>query len=594
VDTLAFLRKVLPDGCFYFLDTPNPGGRGFKHHVFEDLPTMAARAIQLDTAGHTVYFACSGFREKSIEREITTDKGREKKQVGPRAAEREAGAKPSGSTSTSAPRSPGKPAKYATQEDAVRGLATFLATAKLPRPTIVSSGYGVHAYWTLTETVLPGQWKTTAEALKALTRTLSMCVDQTRTADEASVLRPVGTRNWKVRETPQPVRALFTADDVAPKDFADAVTNAVKLHKCAPRHAPRRQRLDLQPDDPHRAGRVSGVERQAHRRPLQPDQAAPGQGRQRLRAAVVPRDPSPRQVDRGRSGDPRVEPPYPGYSYEETQRKIVQIKSMGPTTCTVMEETNPDGCKGCPFKGRIASPIQLGVDIAEAKAPVVQQLVADNKTIDVVLPNPPQPFKRGDEKNPGLYMEIEPGVPVRFYPYDLFPIELAFDEQEKFMTAKVRHHLPLEGWAEFPFRASLVGSVKEFGAAMIDRGVFPENAKVMAIYMDSYLKLLQSKTKTRQLYNCDGLEGEQHAVPSRQAPLPPGRERSRRRACRAGSRRTRSTGSRSRGDLRSWQAGGELPRPAGCRAAPLRVPHGLRLAAADLHRLQGLRHEPAG
>jgi hypothetical protein len=503
VDTLAFLRKVLPDGCLYCLDTPNPGGRGFKHHVFEDLPTMAARAMQLDAAGHTVYFACSGFREPSIEREVTTDKGREKKQVF-RVQANVKLVKAFWLDLDVGTAEPGKPAKYASQEDAVRGLAIFLATAKLPRPTIVSSGYGIHAYWTLTDTVLPGLWKATAETLKSLTRALSMCVDQTRTADEASVLRPVGTQNWKVRAIPQPVKVLFAADDVTPKAFADAVSEAAKTHKCAP--VQRRGDSDstfnpttLIVPDGFQASSAKLIADRCNQIKMLRDSGGNVSEPQWYRAIQV--------LDKTIEGEAVIHEwskPYPGYNYEETQRKVLQIKAMGPTTCGVLELTNPDGCKGCPFKGRIASPIQLGVDIAEAKAPVVQQVVGDNRVIDVVLPNPPQPFKRGDEKNPGLYMEIEPGVPVRFYPYDLFPIELAFDEQEKFMTAKVRHNLPLEGWADFPFRASLVSSVKEFGAAMIDRGVFPENAKVMAIYMDAYLKLLQSKTKTRQLYNSMG------------------------------------------------------------------------------------------
>lgn len=503
MDTLAFLKKILPADCYYFLDTPNPRGKGFKHHCFEDLATMAARAIQLDEAGHTVYHACSGFRSQSIEIEVATPAGREMRKVS------------RVQTNVKLVRAywldldvgvsePSKPPKYATQAAAVEGLAAFLAATKLPRPMIVSSGYGIHCYWPLEDTVLPGQWKAVAEGLKALTKTLAMCVDQTRTADEASVLRPLGTHNRKQRESPQPVTLLFDVEPIPAKTFAAAVAAATKAHGVAPvvkrgDHDATFNPTTLIVPDGYQASSAHLIANRCNQVKMVRDSGGNVSEPQWYRVLQV--------LDKTIESEAIIHEwskPYAGYSVEETQRKIIQIKSMGPTTCVVLEETNPDGCKSCPFKGRIASPIQLGVDIKEAPAPVVRQLVGENRIEDVTLPNPPHPFKRGDKDNPGLYMEIEPGVPVRFYPYDLFPTELAFDEQEKYMTTKVRHHLPHEGWGEFAFRTSLVGSTSDFAAAMRDRGVFPENAKVMAIFMDSYLKTLQSKTKSRQLYNAMG------------------------------------------------------------------------------------------
>lgn len=509
MDTLAFLTKILPAGCYYFLDTPNPHGKGFKHHCFEDLPTMAARSAALDAAGYTVYHACAGYREQSIEREIRTERGRETKRVSRVQANVKLVRAFWLDLDVGAPEA-GKPPKYVSQAAAVSGLGAFLASTKLPRPMIVSSGYGVHVYWPLTETMLAGQWKAVAEGLKSLTKVLGTCVDQTRTADEASVLRPIGTHNRKIAEQPQAVRLLSDCDPIDPKAFGERVSAALKVHGIRPAGA-RRGDADMTNVNPvtlivpdgYQASSAKLVADRCNQIKLLRDSGGNVSEPQWYRAIQV--------LDKTTEGEAIIHEwsrPYSGYSYEETQRKVLQIKNMGPTTCLVLEETNPEGCKGCPFRGRIASPIQLGVDIKEAPAPVIQQVVRDNVLETIELPKPPHPFKRGDDKNPGLYMEIEPGVPVRFYPYDLFPIELAFDEQEKFMTAKVRHHLPLEGWSDFPFRASLVGSVKEFGGAMIDRGVFPENAKVMAIYMDNYLKVLQSKTKTRQLHNAMGWKEE--------------------------------------------------------------------------------------
>lgn len=51
---------------------------------------------------------------------------------------------------------------------------------------------------------------------------------------------------------------------------------------------------------------------------------------------------------------------YEGYTHAETQSRLDRSREFGPTTCARFESLNPSGCDGCPFKGRITSPIQLG------------------------------------------------------------------------------------------------------------------------------------------------------------------------------------------------------------------------------------------
>ena len=45
----------------------------------------------------------------------------------------------------------GKP--YTTQQEALVALREFCKTVRLPKPTVVNSGGGIHAYWSLTEPV---------------------------------------------------------------------------------------------------------------------------------------------------------------------------------------------------------------------------------------------------------------------------------------------------------------------------------------------------------------------------------------------------------------------------------------------------------
>ena len=58
----------------------------------------------------------------------------------------------------------GKP--YADQASAAQALSIFVADTKLPSPTLVNSGGGLHVYWPLTEDVPVSEWIRHAKSLK--------------------------------------------------------------------------------------------------------------------------------------------------------------------------------------------------------------------------------------------------------------------------------------------------------------------------------------------------------------------------------------------------------------------------------------------
>ena len=68
---------------------------------------------------------------------------------------------------------------YATQQEALKALRDFCAVTGLPRPSlIISSGYGVHVYWLISEFVPRERWLEAARMLKALTIAHKLLVDQ--------------------------------------------------------------------------------------------------------------------------------------------------------------------------------------------------------------------------------------------------------------------------------------------------------------------------------------------------------------------------------------------------------------------------------
>ena len=78
-------------------------------------------------------------------------------------------------------------------------LKVFCNVLKLPKPTVVDSGKGLHVYWALTAPITPDQWKHTATKLKQECNRLNVLLhaDPSRTSDIASILRLPDTKNYK-------------------------------------------------------------------------------------------------------------------------------------------------------------------------------------------------------------------------------------------------------------------------------------------------------------------------------------------------------------------------------------------------------------
>jgi hypothetical protein len=101
-----------------------------------------------------------------------------------------------------------KPGAYESQKDALVALREFCTVMAAPRPTIVSSGGGIHVYWTLTEDVPRDTWIVTASSLKRSTIRYKLLNDTKLVANSACVLRVAGTHNWKFPDNPRPVKVL--------------------------------------------------------------------------------------------------------------------------------------------------------------------------------------------------------------------------------------------------------------------------------------------------------------------------------------------------------------------------------------------------
>lgn len=170
---------------------------------------LAAEVIMRDRRAQNVYHACATFKDGQSRKAsnaqamrafwLDIDCGAEKAKTGD---------------------------GYETKEDAAMALRAFCRSAELPRPMIVDSGGGLHVYWPLKKTISAERWKPIADKLKRATKALGFLADQSRTADAASILRPVGTHNRKY-DPPRPVTLLCDAGDVDPDEFEAALDSLI-------------------------------------------------------------------------------------------------------------------------------------------------------------------------------------------------------------------------------------------------------------------------------------------------------------------------------------------------------------------------------
>ena len=190
--------------------------------------------------------------------------------------------------------------------------------------------------------------------------------------------------------------------------------------------------------------------------------------------------------------------------------KIAQHEEsgVGPTLCTTFEVHNPGKCDGCPFKGKIKTPLQVVRQLEEIPPPSVDVETVDGM-VNVTLPPPPPPFKRvvapgceagriairKDDKDGADYDEV-------IYENDIYPTKLTFDEREQTFCVTVRSWLPLEGWSEFNIPTGEFYDRRLLSKRLGARGVMVDVGKVDEVvqYMVAYIRELQKHAAANVVY----------------------------------------------------------------------------------------------
>ena len=270
---------------------------------------------------------------------------------------------------------------YANRKEALIELMEFCKATSMPRPLVVSSGYGLHVYWPYTRDVTRQQWKQIATLLKAACEKYGLAVDRSRTTDEASVLRPVGTHNHKTE--PKLVKMVQRGETVDPDDLLVILANYLGDDiDMFSQPAPSRMadlNSDLKGGITYQESSAELIAQHcnvvAHVRDAKGDTDQPTW--YHVLGVVAFTTEGEDKCHEWSKG-------YDGYSANETANKIAQAKQYAPTSCDKLSQCQPDICKACPHFGKITSPISLGTVRGEPQTFVVTPEIATQTPTSVM------------------------------------------------------------------------------------------------------------------------------------------------------------------------------------------------------------------
>jgi len=404
----------------------------------------------------------------------------------------------------------GKP--YTTQQEALVALREFCKTVRLPKPTVVNSGGGIHAYWSLTEPVSRETWMPLAEKLKFLCDEHDLYADPVVTADSVRILRVPDTLNFK-QDVARPVALIGNLAAPIELDTAKQIIGEVIAPKS---YIPRGEM-----DDVTKAllGNYTNRFKTILKKTIE------GMGCQQL--AFIIKNQSTMSEPMWRAGlsiakfcidadraIEKISSGHPEYSPEMADRKVRGIKG-GPYTCAKFEEYNPQGCDGCPNKGSIKSPIVLGREIQEATDAdnIVEDVPADvdqGHTQTYIIPKYPEPYFRG--KNGGIYKRVikqEEEFEVMVYHNDIYATRRLLDSDVG-EAVVIRLHLPKDGVREFTIPLSAVTSKEEIRKHMASHGVAILKMDEIMSYVTQWVNHMQYNSRAETAHRQFGWTDKEH------------------------------------------------------------------------------------
>jgi len=403
--------------------------------------------------------------------------------------------------------------KYPDADAAQEAVLKFAETARLAPPTLVGSGYGLHAYWPLTEDLEVEDWLPLALRFKALCRHHDVKFDLSVPADPARILRVPGTFNFKSgARVPVVLRRLGGA--MALEDFTEAL-RVVEPVPVPVRTAERTVSATTQALMGNRTSNFGLIARKS----LQ------GRGCNAIKFVLTHQAQVEEPLwysalsvaqhceDRD-TAIHKMSCEHPGYNAHDTERKAAGAQH--PHNCATFKAKAPHLCEGCTLN--VTNPITLGHRVLEAPpAP----LTGESDEVEPPEPEepapapapppppppppvnytPPKPYFRGAKG--GVYIKVKDengdDKDELIYEHDFYATQRLTDPHDGEVVV-FKLHLPQDGIREFSIPLSELAAADKFRALAGYHGIAANQTQMKAVmnYAIKYTKELQATKQARE------------------------------------------------------------------------------------------------
>jgi len=353
MDTTTFLKKILPPeghGYYCLADFRNGLKSPPQHRYTQSIDELVVMAQKGDAEERNVFHACATY--------VTNESRKQSNTAFMQSIWADLDV---------------KEGEYASQKDACLSIMEFCAAIGLPQPMLVSSGRGIHCYWPLTAPIASADWKMLADKFAAVLARTGVRVDTTRTADQASILRPVGTHHRKAE--PIQVKLLKDAEPIDLAAFAGPILTKFDDLGLIPPRSNTQQKSALSSgmdqEYPPSSGAVAADKcpAMAQVRDSQGDVDFP-QWRN-VNGVLKHCTDGPELAEAWSAQRQQTGHDKHDWNYQW------QTWTTGPTSCDYMAKSC-DACSSCPMRGKVTSPVQLGVTEEAPSVPVTVAAVAED------------------------------------------------------------------------------------------------------------------------------------------------------------------------------------------------------------------------
>lgn len=533
MNLISFLEQVVPSRGFVIVASPyelkNKGNKKvtsapMQHFVSQDMDAVLAQIASWDFDHKDVFYALAGFREEKVWNPSIKNKdgsvGKWQQRTQANAGwmrclflDLDVDADPDERKANTT---------FLSKDEALQSLRAFCKRVGMPRPMLVDSGGGIHAYWPFDEDVTVDQWQLLADRFKAILLAEKVKIDPAVPSDAARVLRPVGTHNMKRTHAR---RVTLLGESRGPYPFASfhAIFDIYEQHNgmvAVVRPKPRTAApagvgsllaggsLENTSSDPVDFGSVSFL-----------CPAVGGVVADRGASASEPMWFMMLGLAKLAAGDPdaamrAVSDGHPDYDYNAMLVKA-DGWNAGPPRCEKIA-THCSDCASCPFYGQIASPASLG-KYKESMQPKAVELVdeATGQALVVEVSTAPYPYVVRDGE-----VLRETSLPdgstdfVKICGNAMYPLRVLRSNVAGVPTERSvwRVSQQKDEDIDLIINHSWLADRKQMGISLANAGVYVtgKQAEELVTFMSAYLKKLAGEVRRERTFDRLGWVGDTH------------------------------------------------------------------------------------